>query len=86
MAHLCKLAVGFLVCFPLEVQGACIAQLAFQVQGNVVEQLPEYAVAEAIVVQVYLHQKCIQASENSRSQGGIRVGRWVLSGYAVLVL
>ena len=36
--------------FPLEVEGAGVAELALQVQGDVVEQLPQHAVAEAIVV------------------------------------
>jgi len=52
--YLCKLAVGFLVGLPLEVECAGVAQLALQVEGDVVEQLPQHAVAEAIVVQIHL--------------------------------
>lgn len=40
--------------FPLEVEGASVAQFALQVQGNVVEQLPQHAVAEAVVMQIHL--------------------------------
>ena len=54
MHYLSKLAVCLLVCFPLEVERARVAQLALQVQGNVMEQLPQYTVAEAIVVQINL--------------------------------
>ena len=47
--------------FPLQVECAGVTQLAFQVQGNVVEELPQHTVAEAIVVQVHLqHSASIQ--------------------------
>ena len=39
---------------PLEVECTSVAQLAFKVERNVVEQLPQYTVAEAIVVQIHL--------------------------------
>ena len=40
--------------FPLQIQCARVTQLALKVQGNVVEQLPQHAVAEAIVMQINL--------------------------------
>ena len=40
--------------FPLQVERAGVAQLAFQVQRYVMKQLPQHAVTEAIVVQIYL--------------------------------
>lgn len=39
---------------PLEVEGASVAEFALQVEGNVVEELPQHAVTEAIVVQIDL--------------------------------
>lgn len=45
--------------FPLEIQRAGVAQLAFQVQWNVVKQLPQHTVAEAIVVKVNLQPKLL---------------------------
>ena len=43
--------------FPLEVEGASVAQFALQIEGDVVEQLPQHAVAEAIVVQIHLQRQ-----------------------------
>ena len=36
-------------------QCASFTKLAVHVQGNIVEELPQHTVAEAIVVQVHLH-------------------------------
>lgn len=58
--YLSKFAVGFLMGFPLQVECAGVTQLAFQVQRNVVEELPQHTVAEAIVVQVHLQQPASQ--------------------------
>ena len=49
-----KSVVGCLVRSPLLLQRLRLAQLALCVQGDVVEQLPQHAVAEAVVVQVHL--------------------------------
>lgn len=59
LCYLSKLAVGFLMRFPLEVEGASVAQLALQVEGNVVEELPQHAVAEAIVMKIHLHRQTL---------------------------
>ena len=47
-------ALARLVGGPLELQRARLAQLAIDVERHVVEQLPQHAVAEAVVVQVHL--------------------------------
>ena len=47
--------------FPLQVEGAGVTQLALQIQWNVVEELPQNTVAEAIVVQVHLQQPASQS-------------------------
>ena len=54
-SDLSKSAVGILMGLPLQIQGAGVAQLAFQVEGDIVEQLPQHTVAEAIVMQVHLY-------------------------------
>ena len=52
--HLRKAPIGLLVGRPLELQRACLAELAVHVEGHIVEELPQHTVAEAIVVQVHL--------------------------------
>ena len=70
--YLSKLAVGFLVRFPLEVEGASVAQFALQIEGDVVEQLPQHAVAEAIVVKIHLQRPslCHANLDLVKSQSG----------------
>ena len=57
--YLSKLAIGLLMSFPLEVEGTSVAQLALQVEGDVVEQLPQHTVAEAIVVKIHLDMQSL---------------------------
>lgn len=62
--------------FPLEVEGASVAQFALQIEGDVVEQLPQHAVAEAIVVQIHLQRQslCDAALDLVKLPGGL--SRW----------